>query len=647
MAKQINTRIQLKYDTLEAWSSKNTTLLAGEIAIVSLPPKGSGDAPDAIASGVLFKVGPGNFNSLPWASALAADVYSWAKKSGIDIVDEESGNVVAGITWENDKLVVHRLSAATSEELKNYYTKDDLDGIIEALPHIITTVEAGEGILVDNSKSTEDNYAYEVSHAVPAGAKAINSGYVHTDKFGHVTNADFSSLPNDYLKVDGSNADGASFAISATSIGLAASAGGANVSIREDMVEITASNAVFNGKRIATSEDIDSAIAADKDTQTKVETNDSYIIVDGPTSLAEDALNTYKISLDTDKVKALVAADVTAAMSFEGAVSTPPTGLGVGDKGNFYKASAEFSIATKDKDVEAVKIGDSIVWDGDGWYRIPSGDDVEDTWRPVSVNGASLGGTSEGLNLNLAQGNNVTLTHNGAGTVTITATDTWRPVFVEGVDLADNELTFVAGDNIAFEQSEDVAGSFTINAVDTTYTVAPTSNVLEFTVTPNKGSAQTVKLKAPAITSGATNGTIEVDGAEVAVTGLTQAAYANAGDGITIANGAIAVNSSLDHVNSIGGNDEMTIAGDHAIYLNAANFVQIGAPELQVTKIFDSTSVEISSDLINLNAMEVMVNGQNVATVDQIPTTTDDIEGGKETWFFNCGTASTVLDTPS
>ena len=34
--KILNTRVQLKYDTLANWSHNNPTLLAGELAIVSL-----------------------------------------------------------------------------------------------------------------------------------------------------------------------------------------------------------------------------------------------------------------------------------------------------------------------------------------------------------------------------------------------------------------------------------------------------------------------------------------------------------------------------------------------------------------------------------------------------------------------------------
>jgi hypothetical protein len=80
--KMLNTRIQLKYDSYSNWTSNNPVLRAGEVAIAYLTTAGAikpgeGDTQHPI----LFKVGPGNFNSLPWASALAADVHDWAKKT--------------------------------------------------------------------------------------------------------------------------------------------------------------------------------------------------------------------------------------------------------------------------------------------------------------------------------------------------------------------------------------------------------------------------------------------------------------------------------------------------------------------------------------------------------------------------------------
>lgn len=78
--KTLNTRIQLKYDTFQNWTTNNPTLLAGEIAVVVVPTE-QGSVSQVPA--VLIKVGNGTqaFNDLAWGSALAADVYPWAKAS--------------------------------------------------------------------------------------------------------------------------------------------------------------------------------------------------------------------------------------------------------------------------------------------------------------------------------------------------------------------------------------------------------------------------------------------------------------------------------------------------------------------------------------------------------------------------------------
>lgn len=81
--KILNTRIKLKYDTYENWSTKNPILLAGEIAIATVP---SGDSNVGVLvkdnlPNVVIKVGDGTnaYNDLKFVSGLAADVYEWAK----------------------------------------------------------------------------------------------------------------------------------------------------------------------------------------------------------------------------------------------------------------------------------------------------------------------------------------------------------------------------------------------------------------------------------------------------------------------------------------------------------------------------------------------------------------------------------------
>ena len=94
--KILNTRIQLKYDTLAKWqgskfngTDENFWLKSGEVAIVTLAPnKETTPVNTATQHPLLFKVGTGahKFDDLPWASALAADVYDWAKKSEADFI---------------------------------------------------------------------------------------------------------------------------------------------------------------------------------------------------------------------------------------------------------------------------------------------------------------------------------------------------------------------------------------------------------------------------------------------------------------------------------------------------------------------------------------------------------------------------------
>lgn len=97
--KILKTRIQLRYDTLTNWTTNNPVLKAGEIAIATIPTAAPANKQ---LPPVMFKVGDGTskFNALDWASALAADVYNWAKESGLPVENSGSGKVVTNIEWK-------------------------------------------------------------------------------------------------------------------------------------------------------------------------------------------------------------------------------------------------------------------------------------------------------------------------------------------------------------------------------------------------------------------------------------------------------------------------------------------------------------------------------------------------------------------
>lgn len=84
--KRFNTRILLKYDTYENWSTNNPNLLKGEMAIAVIDVANNTQTHSGqTVPQLLVKVGnglegdAGKYNSLPFVSGLAADVHSWAK----------------------------------------------------------------------------------------------------------------------------------------------------------------------------------------------------------------------------------------------------------------------------------------------------------------------------------------------------------------------------------------------------------------------------------------------------------------------------------------------------------------------------------------------------------------------------------------
>ena len=76
--KVLKTRIQLRYDTLQKWTTNNPILKRGELAIATID---AASPANKQLPPVMFKVGDDThtFSELDWASGLAADVYGWAK----------------------------------------------------------------------------------------------------------------------------------------------------------------------------------------------------------------------------------------------------------------------------------------------------------------------------------------------------------------------------------------------------------------------------------------------------------------------------------------------------------------------------------------------------------------------------------------
>jgi hypothetical protein len=127
--KRLNTRISLKYGSIGSWTSSFKPN-KGEVCFAEIIAKQTDAAGNIVnIPTVVFKVGDGTktFGELPWASALAADVYGWAKQENLPVVrndgknedgtDKVAGNVISGITWDAEAKSIKYTTAsvATSE----------------------------------------------------------------------------------------------------------------------------------------------------------------------------------------------------------------------------------------------------------------------------------------------------------------------------------------------------------------------------------------------------------------------------------------------------------------------------------------------------------------------------------------------------
>ena len=144
--KILNTRIQLKYDTYENFTTNNPVLKAGEVAIATVPTGGS--LQQVTPPAVVIKVGDGTseYNDLPFASALAADVYAWAKKANLEVAD---------------------MPNITTAKVTDFATSTDarIDTKIKAID---ATVNATAGQFITGITQTDGKITAVTSAAIPA-----------------------------------------------------------------------------------------------------------------------------------------------------------------------------------------------------------------------------------------------------------------------------------------------------------------------------------------------------------------------------------------------------------------------------------------------------------------------------------------------
>lgn len=175
--KTINTRIGLKYDSYANWTAKGDWQgdvftaseqgastydagfkpLKGEVVFYEIPSPTPSDAPVSNPPAILFKVGDGtNFlKDLPWGSAIAADVYAWAKQQSLLGGTSTTTEGVTTWTWSNDQAY-----AQEQAEVAAFVKKETAAIKIRIVPTTPPTGHEGEDSWYDTEVSTDNGVTW-------------------------------------------------------------------------------------------------------------------------------------------------------------------------------------------------------------------------------------------------------------------------------------------------------------------------------------------------------------------------------------------------------------------------------------------------------------------------------------------------------
>lgn len=189
--KRLNTRILLKYDTYENWSTNNPNLLKGEMAIAVIDVSNNTQTHSGqTVPQLLVKVGnglegdAGKYNSLPFVSGLAADVHSWAKSASKPTyaINEISGAKEYQTAKGTDEYtwILQARKAGSSDAWENVSTIDlaKISDRIKAVEDRMTTAESNidtlEGTVGDSSSGLVKDVA-DLKAAVGQGGSVADA----------------------------------------------------------------------------------------------------------------------------------------------------------------------------------------------------------------------------------------------------------------------------------------------------------------------------------------------------------------------------------------------------------------------------------------------------------------------------------------
>lgn len=176
--KNLNVRISLKYDTYANWITNNPVLKTGEMALCTIPTEDTHGVSTELPA-VLAKVGDGvsTYSTLPFLSAKAADVHSWAKAAnkptysaseitGLsdyisgEIQDTDTQYKLVRVDDYNYKLQSKTLNGTWADVEGSAIVIPNDTEAIEALEASITTLTGADTVEGSVAKALKDAKAY-------------------------------------------------------------------------------------------------------------------------------------------------------------------------------------------------------------------------------------------------------------------------------------------------------------------------------------------------------------------------------------------------------------------------------------------------------------------------------------------------------
>ena len=639
MANEIFTRIQLKYDSWSNWSTVKDTFvpLKGEVCVVN---------PGEDSTSCLLKVGDGSktFGALPWVSAPAADIAAWAKAADVRLKDQK----LEFFTGDNIIKTVDLSTFATEAEVNALLAgyKKVQDPVADptangkSLTFIDTISQNAQGVITATKKNVNlDAYALKTEIPTELGVMSVNK----TDGTAIEVNNTDKANPKIGLKI---NATAGDVTLTQSNDGLKANLNKAAAGLDKvenkstETIKSEFTGAVADGNTgFVTGDAVHDAIATAVeeltvgahvyDVKPAKETGGNITV----TPTTEGNKTTFKVGLEVTEMLSGISTYTNRLNNtvWGGLYVNQDVSMEYDEASMTYTLYQNLNTEYDDSQEEWVRVAKQEI----GKITIPKDMVVKSGTVVTKTEAGAWGDAGTYIALTLANATNDTIYINVGN-------------LIEYVTSGSN-----AGDMVVVNVSDDHKVTATIT--DGTVTKAKLASAVQTSL----GKADTA---VQSVTTGTGNGTIKVDGTDVAVKGLGSAAYTESSAYATAAQGTKA-DSAIQNLIDLGPDYQDTTIALEFMDIGVANtlgaYAKLNDGAVTVAKLADDVKELIKTEAATLDAvvlseaqqytddamdgLHAIATSGSIYDVAEGHKTSTGTDVGAKYLIFNCGSATTVI----